>query len=280
MIQKLGNVELYYDEYGTGDQYLLSAQSFHSKIDSYTMELAQRGFHVFNIQIRGYGKSSHVQEDLGDLWYETWAQDVCDFADAKGIDTFFYSGWSHGAGIGWLLCYHHPERVRGYFSIAGGPHTKDGIETSDARMRTIRAAENLETWSEHAKMMCHLDYPTLAKSLSEAENNRWEALRKENYDNWMEMQLDEITINPKKPFPTIKTEADLIRELETIKIPTLLLGGMQDPICLPENIVRSCRALKNSKMVIYESAAHSVPIVRQHDICDDIDLFCKQNALI
>ena len=39
-------------------------------------------------------------------------------ADAMGIDKFFYTGHSHGAGIGWHLCMNHPERLRGFFAPA------------------------------------------------------------------------------------------------------------------------------------------------------------------
>ena len=74
----------------------------------------------------------HITEDLGDTWYDMWAQDACDFADAMGIDKFFYSGVSHGAGIGWHICVNHQERVRAFFSIVGGPHSKDGQETGSA----------------------------------------------------------------------------------------------------------------------------------------------------
>ena len=69
-----------------------------------------------------------------------WAQDVCDFADAMGIDRFFYTGHSHGAGIGWHICMNHPERLLGFFASGCGPHKKDGQETGSARMQTIEAA--------------------------------------------------------------------------------------------------------------------------------------------
>ena len=111
-VLKLKNIQLEYDEYGTGDRYLLCCQQNHSKISSWTIDLAEKeGFHTFNITIRGYGQSSRVTEDLGDDWYDVWAQDACDFADAMGIDKFFYTGMSHGAGIGWHICVNHPART-------------------------------------------------------------------------------------------------------------------------------------------------------------------------
>lgn len=72
------------------------------------------------IVIRGYGQASRMEQDLGDSWYDVWAQDACDFADAMGIKAFCYTGVSHGAGIGWHICINHPERVKAFFCIVGG----------------------------------------------------------------------------------------------------------------------------------------------------------------
>jgi len=102
-VLKVKDIELEYVEYGSGDRYLLCSQQHHFSLVNYTKDLADKGFHVFNITIRGYGRSTRIKEDLGDTWYDVWAQDTVDFADAMGIDKFFYTGVSHGAGIGWYL---------------------------------------------------------------------------------------------------------------------------------------------------------------------------------
>lgn len=87
---KIKDIELEYEEYGTGERYLLCCQQSHSKVVNWTIDLAEKaGFHVYDIVIRGFGRSTHITEDLGDTWYDMWAQDACDFADAMGIDKFF-----------------------------------------------------------------------------------------------------------------------------------------------------------------------------------------------
>ena len=89
-ILNLNHVSLYYEEFGQGDRYLIQAQQFVNSHIYYTKDLADRcGFHAFIIRIRGYAPSSMVTEDLGDDWYDVWAQDVVDFADAMGIEKFF-----------------------------------------------------------------------------------------------------------------------------------------------------------------------------------------------
>lgn len=54
------------------------------------------------------------------------------------------------------------------------------------------------------------------------------------------MSLEEARLNPRKPFAKVKTEDELVRLLSGIRLPVLMMGGMHDPICLPENMIRSC----------------------------------------
>ncbi len=280
LIKKLGNIQLEYEEYGKGQQYLLCCQQNHSKIQNWTIDLAEESFHVFNITIRGYGQSTHVTQDLGNTWYDVWAQDTCDFADAMGIDQFFYTGMSHGAGIGWHLCVNHPERLRGFFGIVAGPHSKDGEETGDARMRTIRAAQSNETWKAYCDEIERRSQPHRPDYITEEEWARAVALHKEQMSWWRGLSLEEARLNPKKPFANIKTENELVTVLNQIKVPTLLLGGIHDPISLPENLLRSVRAVPKSKLILYEDASHALDQEHKEEVVADIMDFCRSRKLL
>ena len=167
-VMQCKDYQLEYEEYGSGDRVLLCCQQSHSRIQNWTISLAETGlFHVYDLTIRGYGKSTHVQEDLGEAWYDVWAEDACGFADALGVDRFFYTGMSHGAGIGWHLCVRHPERLRGFFAIVGGPHSKDGEDTGEARMRTIRAAATQETWKAYCDGIDRNSRPVRKEGMSD-----------------------------------------------------------------------------------------------------------------
>ncbi len=273
-------IELYYDEYGTGGNYLLCAQQNHSRIRDYTIDLADKGFHVFNITIRGYGQSTHITKGYGEQWYNIWAQDVVTFASLMGIRKFFYTGVSHGAGIGWTICKNHPEKLIAFLSVVGGPHSKDGKETGAARMQTIRAAESPETWKAYIEQFFENIKLKIMGDESPEEIKILNKLNSEMFNSWMSMTKEEAQIDPKKPFPDIKTEAELISELNKIELPVLLLGGMGDEISLPENLIRSCKAIKNSKMIIYQNAGHNLDKVQRNNIVEDIITFCKQRNLI
>lgn len=280
-VKKLKNIQLEYEEYGTGDRYLLCCQQNHSKVQNWTIDLARKeSFHVFDITIRGYGQSTHITQDLGDTWYDVWAQDACDFADSMGIDRFFYTGMSHGAGIGWHICVNHPERLRGFFGIVAGPHSKDGKETGEARMRTISAAQSVETWKAYCDDIDRASQPHRTENMTDTEWEHAVALQKEQMAWWRGMSLEEARLNPKKPFPRLRTEEELIAVLNRIQVPTLLLGGIQDPICLPENLLRSVRAVSKAKLILYEDASHMLDQEHKEEVVADIMDFCRNRKLL
>ena len=142
-----------------------------------------------------------VTEDLGDDWYDVWAQDVVDFADAMGIEKFFYTGHSHGAGIGWHLCMNHPDRLRGFFASGSGPHLKDGKPTGSARMDTINAAKSRETWVPYAEKQASY----CAKAFVPLESDPvigGEAKKavEQTVEFWTNMPAQSAVLNPRKPF--------------------------------------------------------------------------------
>lgn len=282
-ILNLNHVSLYYEEFGRGDRYLIQAQQFVNSHIYYTKDLADRcGFHAFIIRIRGYAPSSMVTEDLGDDWYDVWAQDVVDFADAMGIEKFFYTGHSHGAGIGWHLCMNHPDRLRGFFASGSGPHLKDGKPTGSARMDTINAAKSRETWVPYAEKQASY----CAKAFVPLESDPvigGEAKKavEQTVEFWTNMPAQSAVLNPRKPFAKVQTEEELAQVLGGITVPTIMMGGTEDNISSPELMLRTLRALKGSKLVLHQGVDHvDLPIKCREDYVGDIMAFCQERGLL
>lgn len=282
-ILNLNHVSLYYEEFGRGDRYLIQAQQFVNSHIYYTKDLADRcGFHAFIIRIRGYAPSSMVTEDLGDDWYDVWAQDVVDFADAMGIEKFFYTGHSHGAGIGWHLCMNHPDRLRGFFASGSGPHLKDGKPTGSARMDTINAAKSRETWVPYAGKQASY----CAKAFVPLESDPvigGEAKKavEQTVEFWTNMPAQSAVLNPRKPFAKVQTEEELAQVLGRITVPTIMMGGTEDNISSPELMLRTLRALKGSKLVLHQGVDHvDLPIKCREDYVGDIMAFCQERGLL
>ena len=282
-ILNLNHVSLYSEEFGRGDRYLIQAQQFVNSHIYYTKDLADRcGFHAFIIRIRGYAPSSMVTEDLGDDWYDVWAQDVVDFADAMGIEKFFYTGHSHGAGIGWHLCMNHPDRLRGFFASGSGPHLKDGKPTGSARMDTINAAKSRETWVPYAEKQASY----CAKAFVPLESDPvigGEAKKavEQTVEFWTNMPAQSAVLNPRKPFAKVQTEEELAQVLGRITVPTIMMGGTEDNISSPELMLRTLRALKGSKLVLHQGVDHvDLPIKCREDYVGDIMAFCQERGLL
>ena len=282
-ILNLNHVSLYYEEFGRGDRYLIQAQQFVNSHIYYTKDLADRcGFHAFIIRIRGYAPSSMVTEDLGDDWYDVWAQDVVDFADAMGIEKFFYTGHSHGAGIGWHLCMNHPDRLRGFFASGSGPHLKDGKPTGSARMDTINAAKSRETWVPYAEKQASY----CAKAFVPLESDPvigGEAKKavEQTVEFWTNMPAQSAVLKPRKPFAKVQTEEELAQVLGRITVPTIMMGGTEDNISSPELMLRTLRALKGSKLVLHQGVDHvDLPIKCSEDYVGDIMAFCQERGLL
>ena len=282
-ILNLNHVSLYYEEFGRGDRYLIQAQQFVNSHIYYTKDLADRcGFHAFIIRIRGYAPSSMVTEDLGDDWYDVWAQDVVDFADAMGIEKFFYTGHSHGAGIGWHLCMNHPDRLRCFFASGSGPHLKDGKPTGSARMDTINAAKSRETWVPYAEKQASY----CAKAFVPLESDPvigGEAKKavEQTVEFWTNMPAQSAVLNPRKPFAKVQTEEELAQVLGRITVPTIMMGGTEDNISSPELMLRTLRALKGSKLVLHQGVDHvDLPIKCREDYVGDIMAFCQERGLL
>ena len=65
LIEVEKGIEIYYEEYGQGDRYLICSQQSHAQ-HSLEKELVKYGFHVFLLTNRGFGRSTHLKEDYGD----------------------------------------------------------------------------------------------------------------------------------------------------------------------------------------------------------------------
>ena len=249
---EVGNgVSIFYEELGEGERYVLCTQVGHG-LYSLERELARRGFHVFLLTNRGFGQSTHVTEDYGDHWYDRFADDVIAFADAMGIDRFIYSGASHGAGTGWHVALNYPERLICFFAVVPGPHNLDEGKVS---MRTM------EQRGEGPKHVFR--YPTDDPRILErrAQEDAAEAALRATPDYEAIYQSPETkAIDYGRPLRAYQTEANVQAALKTIRVPVLIVGGLEDTISRPDLMLRTAQCLPICKLVIHSQVAHALDI--------------------
>ena len=247
-------IEIYYEEYGSGDRYLICSQQSHAE-HSLERELVRYGFHVFLLTNRGFGKSTHLTEDYGDYWYDRFADDVVHFADRMNIDRFVYSGASHGAGCGWSVLKNYPERVICFFAVVPGPHSLDEGRMSFKEM----VEKGLIVLKESVSQ---IDDPALLERKRLAKEEMQRVFSSDDYRKYYD--VDEVkNIHYGRPLAYLENEENLKAMLRTIKTPVLILGGGDDPISRNDLMVRTMENLPNCKLVIYSGFGHGLDIYEE-----------------
>ncbi|MBO7700552.1 MAG: alpha/beta hydrolase [Eubacteriaceae bacterium] len=235
-------IELFYEELGEGDKYILSLmQDFPPQ--SSTRAMAREGYHVFLITNRGMGRSTHVTEDYGNEWYNIFADDVVHFADRMGIDRFVYMGCSHGAGTGWHIALRHPERLIALVAMVGGPHNLDE-----------------GNWSYRSRLEAGIKMPPMNPYIDDEAVQRRNAVNQAYAKELRDaMSPEEKAMDYRRPLAYCGTEAALQEELRKIKTPTLMIGCIEDPISRPDLMLRTAQCIPNGKTILYSTFGHSGP---------------------
>ena len=256
-------ISLFYEEYGKGDNIILSAQvGFYHR--GMHQRMAELGYHVYCITLRGFLPSSLITADYKDRWYDVFASDVLSFADSMGIDRFTYMGASHGAGVGWHLMLQKQERINAFIAVVAGPHSlKEG---------TMSYRQMLE--------QLIITCPPPFDSPIDNDNDR--QARRDYREHWIttgpHATKEEQILDYGRPMMRFKTEEKLCEALKTITVPILYIGGYDDPISTPELMMRSLGCLPHCKMIIYSNCGHNIDTDLIEEVSDEADRFIK-NAI-
>lgn len=253
-------VSLYYEEYGMGEKVILSAQIgfYHVGMQQYMAEL---GYHVYCITLRGFHPSSFVCEDYGEKWYDIFAEDVLKFADAMKIDEFIYMGASHGAGVGWHLNLLGSKRVKAFVAVVAGPHSLKEGTMSYRQMIEQGIIDKVPPFN-----------PPI-------DNDEQRQIRRKAREEWISNSPkgfeEERAIDYKRPMMKYKTEENLCEALKSISVPTLLIGGYDDPISTPELLMRTAGCLRNCKLVMYSNCGHDIDTDLIEEVTFEADRFLR-----
>lgn len=258
LIRARDGVRLYYEEYGAGDRVVLSAQAgFYPA--GMQQALAKMGYHVYCLTLRGFAPSDYVTADYGDGWYDVFADDVITLADSLGVGRFCYLGASHGAGVGWHLALRCPDRVRAFVAVVPGPHSlaEGALSYRQMLLQGLIAAPP------------PFDPPIDRDPLRQQRRAAREA--------WLaslpKADPREQSIDYGRPLMRCGTEEKLREALRTIQTPTLILGGVDDPISTPDLMLRTARCLPHCKIVMYANCGHNIDTDLTEELTEEADRF-------
>ncbi len=257
------NVSLFYEEFGSGDRVILSAQMgfYHRGVQH---RMAELGYHVYCITLRGFHPSSLIEENYGERWYDIFAGDVLTFADKMGIDHFTYMGASHGAGVGWHLMLQKSNRADAFIAMVGGPHSLDAGRMSFRQMLEQGIIKEVPPFDP------------------EIDNDADRTARRDYREKWISglpMSFEaERKLDYGRPMMRLGSEEKLCEALRTIEVPTLMIGGYDDPISSPDLMMRTAGCLPHGKMIIYSNCGHNIDTDLIEEVADEADRFIKNAA--
>jgi len=270
-LMNIGDGELFFQEYGEGDELVLSsAMSFHGRGYPELLADAPTNYHVYTIQARGYGGSTHPSEPPAIGWLNQWADDVCAFADRLGVDQFLYTGISHGGGIGWHIAQRHPERLKALISVVGTPHNRaGGTESSEGRRKMIAGRHDPAIVREQLEVMAGWTNDPARRARRDEVFGRAAIAAGARPD-------DEAEINQGKPFPEAKTNEALIEIYKGLHVPVLILASMRDGVISPEDALRAAVNVRGAKAVLFEDEGHMIGDESPERLAREVKLFVDE----
>jgi pimeloyl-ACP methyl ester carboxylesterase len=240
-------------------------------------ELVDRGFQVITFDNRDSGLSTEstapapTKRDFAravlmrrplrsDYSLHDMAADAVGLLDALGIERAHVVGMSMGGMIAQLIAIDHPERVRSLTSIMSTTGSK---RVGQPRMRILRKS-------------LRRPVPTRETAVDQAV----EVFREVCGPNWDESQFRELAqraidrsfrpAGTSRQTAAILTGRDRTAGLSGIRMPALVIHGLLDPLVRVSGGVATAKAIRGSRLVLFNDMAHDLPQSRHPEIADEI----------
>ena len=224
------------------------------------------GWRCVSFDRRGHGRSD---DPCCGYDFDTLADDIAAVLDGLDLQNAVLVGHSlGGAEVVRYLTRYRSRRVAHAVLIA--PTTPFSLKSDDNPSgRTTR--EELEKILESLKH----DLPHIA---AEAAPDFFgvpkNSASKETMDWWSRMFLDRCSIKVLSDLFKVMNETDFRAELRTIRTPTLILSGDIDKSAPLESHGRPTHELiPDSRLLVYENAAHGLPYTHTDRMLADIVAF-------
>ena len=207
--------------------------------------------HSYAISQRGHGNTGRPTAGYGP---SDFAEDLAEFMDALEIDSAVVVGHSLGSLIAQRFALDYPERTQGLV-LAGTFPT----------MRGNRDVQEL--WNSYVSTMTdpvdrrfvvRFQEGTLAQSVPE---------------RFFETVIHESLKVPARVWKAVFAgllQEDFSSELTKLKLPTLIVWGDRDAICLRRDQAVLARNIPTSRLVVYSETGHALHWEEPEHFADDL----------
>ena len=246
-VQRIGEIELYFEERGSGPPLLL-VHGFPLDHHMWAGQLAglDDAFRVIAPDLRGFGRSSLGSEER--IPMEQFADDLAELLDALGIDEpITFAGLSMGGYVGWQFWRRHPERLH-RLVMCDTRAVPDAPEMRQNRLET--AARVLR---EGAGVVADT---MLGKLFATATRDGQPEL----------LQATHAVMSGTSPraiaaaLRGMADRADATPWLGQIQVPTLLVCGHEDEISRVDEMRGIAQAMPRAELVVVAEAGHMAPL--------------------
>lgn len=266
---QVDNAHVRVEDHGAGDTVVVSSAS---DFGAYPAVLADEipGVRVVTIQARGFGRSTHLAEPPEQGWLDQWGDDVLSVVRQLGIESFIYTGISHGGGIGWHLARRRPAGLRALVSVVGTPHDRRGDTTSsEGRRKMVAGRKDPKVVEEQFRLIGGRTDGAIRKALRDK-------VIAQLVDRTLAYSDEEGRVNQGMPFPEATTDDELAAILSTIDLPVLAIGGSRDGVISAESSLRVAQCVRRAKVVLFEDEGHFVAAERPERVVREFRTFLAE----
>jgi len=269
MIEARDGTRIHFRDWGTGRPIVFVAPwgLCSDWWDIPVISLTERGWRCVTFDRRGHARSDDPCHGYD---FDTLSDDIAAVLDAVDVQDAVLVGHSlGGAEVVRYLTRHRSRRVAHAVLIA--PTTPFNMKTDDNP-----GGKSRETLEKTYESLNH-DLPHLAaQAAPDFFGVPQNSVAKETMDWWCRMFLDRCSIKVLSDLFKVMNETDFRAELRTIRTPTLILQGDIDKSAPLESHGRPTHELiADSRLIVYENAAHGLPHTHSDRMLADIVAFAS-----
>jgi len=262
----------YEDEGGGCPVVLVHGWCMSSAVWKYQFDGLAASMRLLAPDLRGHGRSNGVS---GGLDFETFAEDLVDLFDRLDLAKVVLAGWSMGAQIALQASAELSGRLAGIVLVSATPRftASDDFPHALARNEVIGMRLKVQRNTQRAVDGFY------ARLFAAGEL--------ENHPSAAEIKQLLSAITPPDTAAVLDAldalaGADMRNLLATISVPTLILNGALDQICLPQASCYLKARIPDSRLTVFSDSGHA-PFLTKSDrfnaqIIRFVRRVCEQNA--
>ena len=294
-ILKVNDVELAYDSFGNeNDEAIILIAGLGTQMirwtDSFCNMLAERGFRVIRFDNRDVGCSTHFSHyptmdfnalatalmsgQRPDIPYTLYdmANDAIGLLDALSIDQAHFIGRSMGGMIAQIVASEYPERVLSLTSIMSSTGNPALPQTSPEVMAMMTKPKP-NPFEDEAGFLAHS--LSFAKRIAGTgypfEEDAYQALILEE----VQRAYDPGSVG--RQIAAMAVAGDRRPRLATIKVPVLVIHGVDDPLIDPACGEDTASSIPGAELMLIDGMGHDLPHQLYKVIVDGIERTARRN---